>query len=82
MIHTDTAQQPVDRHAARIHDLIAGCCIASEPVGDLLQVRADLLGLAEMTDDGDAVDAACGAVTEIDDALAVRAAVVPQRRAS
>lgn len=72
----------VDEQALRIRELIVGCCVASEPVGALLQVRAELLTLAEMTGDREAVDAACGAVTEIDAALAVRDTVSSQRRAS
>lgn len=72
----------MDEHALRIRELIVDCCVASEPFGPLLQVRAELLALAEVTADPEAVDAACGAVCEIDAALAARHAAAPQRQAS
>lgn len=73
----------MDDRAERIDELIAGTCVASEPLVALLHVRAELLALAEETDDPRAADAACGAVAEIDAAVAARrSARVPQRRAS
>lgn len=72
----------MDEHALRIRELIVDCCVASEAFGPLLQVRAELLALAEATVDPEAVDAACGAVCEIDAALVARQAPAPHRRAS
>ena len=73
----------MDDQALRIHDLIVGTCVATQPVGALLHTRAELLLLAEETGDARAADAACGAVAEIDAALAAQlAARQPRRRAS
>lgn len=81
MAHTPASEDVLDEQALRIRELIVGCCIASELFGTLLQVRVELLARAELTSDREAVDAACGAVTEIDDALAARD-TASQRRAS
>lgn len=82
MVHPADAHAAVDVCAMRIRELIVDCCVASEPVGDLLHVRSELLALAEVTGDPDAADAACGAVSEIDAALGERTAAFPARRAS
>lgn len=72
----------MDKDAMRIQELIVDTCVATHPLGTLLQTRAELLALAEETSDCDAADAACGAVAEID--VAVNALLAPraQRRAS
>lgn len=72
----------MDEQALRIRELIVDCCVATEPLGFLVQVRAELLQLAEETGDPEAVDAACGAAVEISEAVAARAEVTPERRAS
>ncbi|MEX0658254.1 MAG: hypothetical protein WD080_03890 [Egibacteraceae bacterium] len=72
----------MDEQALRIRELIVDCCVVSQPLGALLQARAHLLALAEETQDREAIDAACGAVEEIDRAVAARTAATPRRRAS
>ncbi len=72
----------MDEYAKRIQDLIVDTCVVSQPLGALLQTRAELLGLAEDTSDADAADAACGAVAEIDAAVHAQLAVPARRRAS
>lgn len=79
---TPTFGDDMDEQALRIHELIVGTCVASQPAGVLLHTRAELLALAEETGDPDAADAACGAVAEIDRAVSAAFTDVPQRRAS
>lgn len=74
----------MDEHAARIRELIAGTCVASQPTPTLRETRAALLCLALDTVDREAADDACGAVHEIDATLAERldGAAWERRRAS
>jgi hypothetical protein len=75
----------MDTYASRIIELVVEACTLSgssppRPADAeriamaLLQLRADLLALAAATTNAEAADAACGAVEEIDDALACLAA--------
>lgn len=72
----------MDEYAMRIHELIVGTCVVSQPLGTLLHTRAELLALAEDTSDGEAADAACGAVAEIDAAVNALLTPAARRRAS
>lgn len=72
----------MDEYAIRIRDLIVDTCVVTQPLGTLLHTRAELLALAEDTGDGEAADAACGAVVEIDAAVRALLAPAARRRAS
>lgn len=72
----------MDEYAECIRELIAGTCVASQPLSALLHTRTRLLALAELTVDPEAADDACGAVAEIDAAVDERSARSVHRRAS
>lgn len=74
----------MDEQARRIRDLIAATCVESQPTAMLMETRAALLGLALETAEREAADDACGAVQEIETAVADRLDVArgEQRRAS
>lgn len=72
----------MDEDAMRIRDLIVDTCVATQPLERLLHIRAELLALADDTGDGEAADAACGAVIEIDVAIRARSAAPARRQAS
>lgn len=72
----------MDETAARIRSLLVDACLLSQPAPVLMEVRAELLALADATLDGEAADDACELVAEIDAVLDRSDAASGFRRAS